>query len=284
MPTKKSEKKKTSRRGRLGCAFWLAFIILVAILFAINRGNISRILEDTQFIERIFGSGTARDSGTEPQGGPAEPAGEAGPTTGPTQPAPGEGIPVAPDGTDTEPTAQSDETPAPPPREEPPAGTTTTIGVEERQPPHGSNDAEPAASRARAIWFVRISADGTIDRAKVSRTLPVSDSPLADVIEVLLAGPSDEEQRKGLTTLMPPGSRLLSAQVRGTTAYLNFSEEFRMNAYGIEGYAGQLRQVVLTATEFPNVKDVQILIDGRRLDYLGAEGIWIGAPLSRDGL
>jgi spore germination protein GerM len=68
--------------------------------------------------------------------------------------------------------------------------------------------------------------------------------------------------------------------VRGNTAYISFSEDFQYNVYGIEGYAGAVRQVVWTATEFPNVHDVQILIESRRLDYLG-EGVWIGSPLSR---
>jgi spore germination protein GerM len=53
------------------------------------------------------------------------------------------------------------------------------------------------------------------------------------------------------------------------------------NHYGIEGYAGQLKQIVFTATAFPNVQDVQILIEGEKHDYLGGEGVFIGSPLSR---
>jgi spore germination protein GerM len=68
--------------------------------------------------------------------------------------------------------------------------------------------------------------------------------------------------------------------VRGNTAYLSFSDDFMLNTFGVEGYVAQLRQIVWTVTEFQNVNDVQILIEGRRLDYL-AEGIWIGSPISR---
>jgi spore germination protein GerM len=84
-------------------------------------------------------------------------------------------------------------------------------------------------------------------------------------------------------TLIPEGTRLLSAMVRGQTAYLNFNEEFQFNTYGMEGYAAQIRQVIWTATEFSTVADVQILIEGRRLDYLG-ESIPIGSPLNREDL
>jgi spore germination protein GerM len=123
--------------------------------------------------------------------------------------------------------------------------------------------------------------DGTILRVKVSRNITVSDSPLLDCLNSLLTGPTAEEARKGITSLIPANTKIRSATVRGATAYISFSEDFQYNTYGIEGYAAQLRQIVWTATEFPTVKDVQILIEGRRIDYLG-EGIWIGSPVSRD--
>jgi spore germination protein GerM len=123
--------------------------------------------------------------------------------------------------------------------------------------------------------------DGAILRIKVSRNIAVSDSPLLDCLNSLLAGPTAEESRKGLRSLIPANTKILSAAIRGATAYISFNEDFQYNTYGIEGYAAQLRQIVWTATEFSTVKDVQILIEGRRIDYL-AEGIWIGSPISRD--
>jgi spore germination protein GerM len=106
---------------------------------------------------------------------------------------------------------------------------------------------------------------------------------MLDSLNALLQGPTAEEQRRDIVSLIPPGTRILSATVRGNTAYVSFSEEFQYNTYGVEGYAAQLKQIVWTATEFSNVQDVQILIEGRRIDYLG-EGIWIGSPLSREEL
>ena len=140
-----------------------------------------------------------------------------------------------------------------------------------------------AELRERVLYFTHVDKDGSILRVKVNRRLPVSDSPLLDVLQALVVGPSADEKQKGLISLIPPGTRILYATVRGTTAYINFSEDFQYNTYGVEGYAGQLRQIVFTATEFSNVTDVQILVEGRRIDYLG-EGIWMGSPLSRDSL
>jgi spore germination protein GerM len=139
------------------------------------------------------------------------------------------------------------------------------------------------AGRDRTVYFTQIDPEGTILRSKVTRNIPASDSPMLDALNILLQGPTGEEQRRDMVSLVPSGTRILSATVRGSTAYISFSEEFQYNTYGVEGYAAQLRQIVWTVTEFPNVRDVQILIEGRRVDYLG-EGIWIGSPISRDGL
>jgi spore germination protein GerM len=81
--------------------------------------------------------------------------------------------------------------------------------------------------------------------------------------------------------MIPEGTRILGAEVRNGTAWINFSEEFQFNPYGVEGWASQLRQVVWTATEFSTVRNVQILIEGKRIDYLG-EGIRISEPVGRE--
>jgi spore germination protein GerM len=104
---------------------------------------------------------------------------------------------------------------------------------------------------------------------------------MLDALGALLSGPDAGE--RGLITLIPQGTRILSATVRGSTAYISFNEDFQFNTNGADGYTAQLRQVVWTVTEFSNIKDVQILIEGRRIDYLG-ESIWIGSPVSRDML
>ena len=66
--------------------------------------------------------------------------------------------------------------------------------------------------------------------------------------------------------------------MRGDVAYVDFSESFRFNSLGIDGMKAQLRQVVYAATEFPTVKKVQFLIEGKKVDYLGTEGVRINEP------
>ena len=138
-----------------------------------------------------------------------------------------------------------------------------------------------AAAREASLCFIVVDSDGTISRRIVKRSLAKSDSPMTDAINALLAGPLPSEQSKDCMTLIPSGTKLLGASVKDGVAVLNFNENFEFNSVGVEGYIAQLMQIVYTATEFPTVKSVQFLIEGKRKDYLGSEGQWIGSPLSR---
>ena len=183
--------------------------------------------------------------------------------------------PITPPVSQTPSATQQTTTPAAPPASAP--------ANQVLAPAANQSQAGQVEMRDRALYFIHVDRGGSILREKVTRKIPVSDSPMIDAIGALISGPNGEEKGKGLISLIPPTVRILSATVRGDTAYISFSEDFQYNTYGVEGYAAQLRQIVFTATEFPNVANVQILIEGRRIDYLG-EGIWIGSPLNRDML
>jgi spore germination protein GerM len=132
-----------------------------------------------------------------------------------------------------------------------------------------------------SLWFVVIGDDGTMARMESRRSIPWSDTPLADALRALLAGPTADELDRDFQTLIPLGTQLRGVRMSGTTAIVDLSEDFMFNRYGIEGYVAQLRQLVWTATSFPSVQSVQILIEGQRRDFLGGEGVYIGKPLSR---
>ena len=170
--------------------------------------------------------------------------------------------------------------PKPEPKPEPLKPAQTTQPPKPQTPTETKPVTPPVQTRDRNVYFTNVGSDGQILQSKVTRKIPASDSPMQDSLNVLLKGPSSDEVGKGIVNLIPQNTRLLSAAVRGNTAYINFSEDFLFNTFGVEGYVAQLRQIVWTVTEFQNVKDVQILVEGRRLDYLG-EGIWIGSPISR---
>jgi germination protein M len=99
-------------------------------------------------------------------------------------------------------------------------------------------------------------------------------------VSALLEGPPVKDINKGFISMIPDGSKLLSARIDNGIAYLNFNENIRFNTFGTDGYEAELKQIVYTATEFPTVSSVKFLIENREIDYL-SEGINISRPLSR---
>jgi len=158
---------------------------------------------------------------------------------------------------------------------------TVTAPVPET-PPENAAAAGTDQTRETRVYFVKVNAEGLISLKSVSRNIDFSKSPLTQTINALIGGPLSDEINKGSLTLIPEGTRLLSARVEAGTAYLNFNEAFRFNPLGREGYLAQLKQIVYTSTEFPSIKNVQIMIEGVIREYLGGEGFYIGEPLSRD--
>jgi spore germination protein GerM len=275
-------KSHKSSQLPLGVIFWLAFFLLIIGLFLVNREIIRKTLDDTQLISRLTnrGGGTSEKPAPVPVSPmPPDPRDAPVKETPPVQkPAAQTAAPAAPA---AKPPEAADKPAAP--AAKPAAAPAEKPAAKPTQPPAPAAKPEAPASRERTLYFTQVDKDGAILRTRVTRKIPASDSPMLDSLTSLLAGPSTEEQRRGFVSLIPQGTRVLSAIVRGSTAYISFSEEFQYNTYGVEGYAAQLKQIVWTVTEFSNVKDVQILIEGRRIDYLG-EGIWIGSPLGRDSI
>lgn len=238
-----SRSTRSSNKPGLGCLLWLAAFTVVFVIFFLNLPAIRETLDRTGFSELVKGRGS-----------------EAAPPSSPVG---------------TEPSERGDE-----PGSTPPAATPGGVVVVAPE----AGPATPAPkTRVASLWFVRIDDDGVIVRVESRRAVPDTGSPLTDALNALLEGPSAGELDKDLISAIPAGTRLLSpVRISGSTATLNFNEAFQFNHMGLEGYAAQVKQIVWTATAFPTVTDVQFLIEGERRDYLGAEGFYIGKPLSRN--
>jgi spore germination protein GerM len=268
----KTRKAKTSSSAKSkntpipwGILFWLVFAIFIFGFFIFNREAIDNGI---QIVKNAFSSREVPEVKNE---GPSAqtPVGQSPATQTPA---------FAPSDVAQRPASQPAE-----PAKQPDTQQTVQQETQSQTAQNPPSVQRPPETRERVLYFIQVDKSGYISRVQANRRLPLSDSPMTDVVQALIAGPNADEKSKGLISLIPPATKLLSASIRGSTAYLSFNEEFQYNTYGVEGYAGQLRQIVFTVTEFSNIVDVQILIEGRRIDYLG-EGVWVGSPVSRDML
>lgn len=287
--------KKKKQTGA-SIIFWLAFAVILLIAFLINRNKIIDNLQKTGFFSKVFGTEPAFVANH--QAAEDEPVAELN------------SVPV------DEPYVNQEQTITLVPtnnkfvyEEEPDDrtdGTAGDAGIEETVKPAENTADSPVIEETKTIkvtppqivesvesdsvpkmtqhlCFVVISGDGSVLRKEIERSIPKTITPLTAAINALLAGPNIDELEKGYMTLIPEDTQLLGASVKDGVANINFSSAFRFNKYGVEGYYGQLAQIVYTATAFSNINSVQFLIEGEKIDYL-SEGVFIGAPLSRTSL
>jgi germination protein M len=270
--TKRTAKKQNN--APLGCLAGIFIIILLSGLFLINKAKIEETLKNTQFFEQFKPKVTTQDKKPEPKVEPSAQSQDSKPKEVPSSPV------TLPQ---TTPAKATESEKSPKPSETPEKAPQTTLKEQPKQRAPATVPKEKQdQTKDRSLYFMQLTEDGSLIRTKVNRPIKVSDSPLFDVLQSLLAGPTETEKKRGLISVIPSGSRLLSATVKDGIAYLNFNDAFQFNSYGVEGYTAQLKQVVWTATEFSTVQGVQILIEGKSLMYLGGEGIRVDRPLTRE--
>ena len=265
-------------KAGIAVAAWILIALVLLIVFLIKQDDILRTLKETGFFTHTIGKEPDFIEQYEPEENFAE-ANESEPGYNEVIIADSE-QPVQ----ETSPQLSEQKESVSNPQEENPPVAEEQQEINAGTPPEAVQEPEPAAvppSTTAKLYFVSIGNDGTVSRQESIRTLQKTDSPLTTAIMALLTGPNLEETGHGYMSLIPEGTRLLSAKVSNKTATLNFSEDFEFNRYGVEGYIGQLMQVVYTATAFPTVDNVQFLVEGQKKDYIGSEGVWIGSPLSQ---
>ncbi|GMO48640.1 MAG: GerMN domain-containing protein [Termitinemataceae bacterium] len=287
MAYRKNSSKKNKSSIPMGMLFWLVFFVVIAALFAVNFPLIKRTLGSTQLAEHIFTRDDLKDAevlGNEDgnvtfstniqNGTTVENTGTVEVATEAEQDLSAQ---ILGANTDAEKNAE----------------TTKTTDQNDKtltgQNTDGIKISTPAAEKpqvktnAQIVYLVKIDSTGMVFTQAVKRNVVSSDSPLLNTINSLLEGSGSAEEKQGLKSLIPKGTKLISARVSARTAILNFNENFMFNTFGAEGFAAQLRQIIWTATEFSTVDDVQILVEGQRKEYLG-DSINISRPIDRNSL
>ena len=111
------------------------------------------------------------------------------------------------------------------------------------------------------------------------REVPAGSDLKKAALEELIKGPYYASE---LQPVLPKGAKLLGLKVEGGLATVDFNSATQKNLnVGSSGEALVLASIANTLTEFPEVKEVQILIEGKKLDSLAGH-IDISKPLIRN--
>lgn len=142
----------------------------------------------------------------------------------------------------------------------------------------------PGASETIPIYYTKL--DGkTLGEMRVSmRPRQADESATERLHNVVLyaavqaiAGPPNDVQ----AIRFPPGTRVLEANVNGSTASLDLSKNLEQQAGGTFGENGEFKALAYTITGIEGIDAVQILVEGNRLETLPGGNFELDQPLHR---
>ncbi|MFT4416528.1 GerMN domain-containing protein [Fredinandcohnia humi] len=165
-----------------------------------------------------------------------------------------------------------------PPQEEAVEQTETTG---EEQATTGNTDTEEATTETVKRDLFLIDENGLV--VPYSVDLPKADGAARQVLEYLVAGgPVTEMLPDGFRAVIPQDTQV-DVNMKDDTIIADFSKEFE--TYNAEDEAKILQAITWTLTQFENVKNVEIRVNGHILEEMPVNGTPIPEDLSRaDGI
>lgn len=145
-----------------------------------------------------------------------------------------------------------------------------------------NNDKQPAQVETKKISFVvyRPTADGSEKLLAEKVTMEDNDKSLPE--NALRAFIERKPQSDKAADIVPPGTRLLGLKIAADgTAYADFSKEIAKRDQGSYNEFMLTGAIVNTLTEFPEIKQVQILVEGEKVTTLSGH-MDLEDPLKRN--
>lgn len=106
---------------------------------------------------------------------------------------------------------------------------------------------------------------GAPGEERLLRSVPRDAVSRQDLVEILLAGPNEDELEQQYTTFLPANLRLLDTFKQGTILFLDVSDE--LTELTGQPLSQALAQIVYTATELDGVERVQLTVGGSPVSW-----------------
>ena len=116
-----------------------------------------------------------------------------------------------------------------------------------------------SAAGANRIYLVAPGEDGLL------RSVPRQAETRQELIEILLAGPNDDELAAQYSSFIPSSTELLAARTQGQVLTINLTGG--ITELSGENLAQAVAQIVYTASELDGIEAVQLRADGEELAW-----------------
>ncbi len=129
------------------------------------------------------------------------------------------------------------------------------------------------------IYFTKANEELGVVLIPIYRKIPNGKTAYETALKELFLGPTLEEQEKlGLHTEIPVGSRLISVDESSKEVKIDVSSQF-MYGGGSEAMQARFRQLRETALTLAKGRPVYLYIDGQKAKTIGGEGLEVPQPL-----
>ncbi len=98
-------------------------------------------------------------------------------------------------------------------------------------------------------------------------------------IEELLKGPTKYESAHGVYSEIPVDVKLMWVKDENGKIIVNLTRNFEYGG-GTKSIQNRIKQIKLTVDSFNTKKPVYLYLDGKQVEYMGGEGIYIEQPLN----
>ena len=140
---------------------------------------------------------------------------------------------------------------------------------------------EPVLTKAD-IYFVKLQGSSEVYIPVQKEFQETNDlQNFEEVIKTLLEGPAALGKFQGLYTEIPQNTKLISVKEKNNAYIINLSDDFEYGG-GTESISTRFMQLVLTAVNAADGKDVYLQINGSMAEMLGGEGMMIKQPLKEN--
>lgn len=132
-----------------------------------------------------------------------------------------------------------------------------------------------------AVYYIKMTATDAYLVREVHQVPYTREAARAALEELINADPVTP----GATRVIPPGTKIRGLNIRDGLATVDFSREVLQAGVGATGEALGIQSIVNTLTEFPGVREVSFLVEGKldqeARDWWGHVGLY-GLPFKRN--
>lgn len=133
------------------------------------------------------------------------------------------------------------------------------------------------------VYFLALDANDNGIFKKVTREYSTKEDKLEFALNELLKGPNLMEKSLGAYSEIPKTTKLLKVKHSGSNVIIDLSSDFQYGG-GTDSVYSRMMQLIKTAINNTNNKQIYLHLDGKQVKFIGGEGIMVSQPLNEKSL